>query len=586
MRLKKINSTLLAVALTLAIVSAFLMPAAAVSAEDYGQDWPLTLVGATTLTISQADFEAMASANPSNTYTDSGGNIWRGVALWRLIALVDDGNPDTFNENLASVYSIQLSAADGYIKTIAPPWDGVFEFANNENIFVANEVQLAGTTEFVELPFDYYPLRVSGSDCTSGSQRISTLMQIELLNLPVTEVSVTPASQAVANGATFTIDMNIDTDTASRGWQMNVAFDAAKLTANSVTEGSFLSDYASANGGGTIPAGAATIDNVAGTITIPGYAITGAGTDGPTGTGTLCTISFTAKTGIDDFASIAPTGVVIADVTGTAIPGPVAMGGTVAIGNVPMPDLIVSAASAARVDDTTYTITYTITNQGNAAAGACTTSIVIDGGAPITVACPALDAGASDTQTTAAQTVTDGSDTIVIAADSAGVVAESNEGNNTRTITYATVGGDGDTPINGNIQAKLLLTVPAGIDPWNLVQGNNDITGSANVKCNTDWQLQVRDQDAATGGHMTKWLLGVYDSGTKLTAPLNVGCSASVDLSGTPQTIVTGTPAGQSGDDGQNLIINFHQPVFFADPVLTGGYSYHIVVTFTASVTI
>jgi hypothetical protein len=583
LRLKKINSTLLAVALTLAIVSAFLMPAAVVSAD--GQDWPLQLVGATTVNITQAEFEALAAANPAS-YTDADGT-WTGVALWRLIALVDDGDSATFNDALASVYSIQLTAADGYAKTIAPPYAGVFEFARSENIIVAN--QLNGAPIPMTNPAGtkmWYPLRVTGSGCTASSQKVGALVKVELLNLPVTAVSVAPASQAVANGATFTIDMNIDTDTASRGWQMNVNFDASKLTANSVTEGSFLSAYAAANGGMTIPAGAATIDNVAGTITIPGYAIMGAGTGGPTGTGTLCTISFTAKTGIDDFAGITPTGVVIADVTGTAIPGPVATGGTVAIGDVPMPDLVVSALSAAKVSDTTYTVTYTITNQGNAATGACTTSIVIDGGAPITVACPALAALTSDTQTTSAQTLSDASDTIVVTADSAGVVSESNEGNNARTITYAAVGDDGGTSLNGNIAAKLMLTAPADIDPWNLVQGTNDITGSANVKCNTDWQLQVNDEDTTTGGHMTKWMLGVYDSGTKLTAPLNVGCTTSVDLSGTPQTIVTGTTAGQSGDDGQNLTINFHQPVFFADPVLTGGYSYHIVVTFTASVTI
>ena len=80
-------------------------------------------------------------------------------------------------------------------------------------------------------------------------------------------------------------------------------------------------------------------------------------------------------------------------------------------------------------------------------------------------------------------------------------------------------------------------------------------------------------------------MLGNYTLGTKLTAPLTVGCTTSVDLSGTPQTIVTGDPSGQSGNDGQNLTISFHQPVLYADPVLTGGYSYHIVVTFTASVT-
>jgi hypothetical protein len=412
-------------------------------------------------------------------------------------------------------------------------------------------------------------------------------MKIELLNLPVSQVSVSPASQAVANGASFTVNLDINTNTASRGWQMNVNFDATKMQCTGVSEGTFLSSYATANGGGTVAApGTLTWDNVGGTITIPGWAITGAGSGGPSGTGTLCTIAFTAKPSIDNFASITPSSVILSDVLGATIPGTTMTGGTVAIGNVPMPDLVVSALSAAKVTDDTYTITYTVMNQGNDAAAASTTSIVIDGGAPIAVACPALDAGASDTETTAAQTVTSGSDTIQVTADSTGTFSESNESNNSRTITYALVGANGNTTINANIAGKLELTVPPAIDPWNLVVGSNDTSGTANVKCNSNWQVQVSDQDA-TNGHMTKWMPGSgYDLATKLTAPLTVGCLTSIDLSGTPQTIATGTPAGQSGNDGQNLTISFHQPILYADSVLTGGYSYHIVVTFTASITI
>ena len=103
------------------------------------------------------------------------------------------------------------------------------------------------------------------------------MIKIELLNLPVTAVSISPASQAVANGASFTVDLAIDTDTASRGWQANVAFDAAKMQCTGVTEGGFLMDYAIANGGGTVSGGAATIDNTGGLVTIPGYAIIGCG---------------------------------------------------------------------------------------------------------------------------------------------------------------------------------------------------------------------------------------------------------------------------------------------------------------------
>jgi len=34
------------------------------------------------------------------------------------------------------------------------------------------------------------------------------------------------------------------------------------------------------------------------------------------------------------------------------------------------------------------------------------------------------------------------------------------------------------------------------------------------------------------------------------------------------------------------LAVTFSQQVLYSDPVLTGGYSYHIVVAFTASSTI
>jgi hypothetical protein len=335
-----------------------------------------------------------------------------------------------------------------------------------------------------------------------------------------------------------------------------------------------------------VSGGAATIDNTGGLVTIPGYAITGAGAGGPTGTGTLCTLSFTAKASVDNSASLTPSSVVIADVSGNAIAGPVVTGGTVAIGAVPMPDLVVSAASAAKASDTTYTITYTVTNQGNDPAGACSTSIVVDGGAPIVVACPALAAGASDTQTTAAQTFTSPSDSIVVTADSAGAVSESSEVNNTRQIIYALASDGGDVIVNGNILAKLDLTTPADIASWVLQQGINNTSGTANVKCNTPWQLQVNDQNGNTKGYMTKWNGVAYDTSVKLANPLWVGSQSSVALSDSNQNIATGDISGQSLDSGQDLTINFAQQVVYSDPVLTGVYSYHVVVTFTASSTL
>ena len=151
MKIPKINRKLILCAvLVLAIVGMFLVPAASVTAA--GQEWPLQLVGATTVNVTQAEFEAMAAANPSNTYTDSDNNTWRGVALWRLIALVDDGDPATFNDALASVYSIKLTAADGYCQDHCPALRWRFRVRRQREHIRSQRSATDGTPDFVELP--------------------------------------------------------------------------------------------------------------------------------------------------------------------------------------------------------------------------------------------------------------------------------------------------------------------------------------------------------------------------------------------------------------------------------------------------
>lgn len=553
--------------------------------------YSLEMIGDSTLDVSQAEFEAMAAATPSNEYVDGSGNTWKGVALWRLIALIDDGDPTTFNYDLTSEYSIVLSALDGYQRTLDPEdFASAFPFIDSEDIFVANKVKLDGTTEWIDLEVDYYPLRVNGAGCTSGSQRVGMLEYIELLNLPElppASVGVSPSSQAVANGADFDIDVDIDTETASRGWGLNVDFDADKMSANSVTEGTFLSDYATANGGGTIPAGAVSIDNTTGHITIPGYAITGAGTDGPTGIGTLCSVSFTAKADVDDYASIDLSNVVISDVTGTTIPDVAVNGGTVAIGSVPLPDLVVSSASttADSVDPNMYTITYTIENIGQADADASTTSIVIDGGTPITIACPALAVGAGDTQTTSTQTLSGTADSILITADSASVIAESNEANNSGSTSYSHVDDQpGDVIYGGTTQMFLELELP---DPANwapLDIGENSADRQMTVTSNTNWQVTV---SGSNDGFMTKYDGTNYDPSVQLHDAFCLNSEYNVILSGSAQILADGTPAEQPLDNlGDVRDVTVMQQVYYIDPVLLSGCNYQVIVTFTASPTI
>ena len=350
----------------------------------------------------------------------------------------------------------------------------------------------------------------------------------------------------------FTVDLAIDTDTASRGWQANVGFDAAKMHCTGITEGGFLKDYAIANGGGTVSGGAATIDNTGGLVTIPGYAITGAGTNGPTGTGTLCTLAFTAKAAVNAFASVTPSPVWWCPTTrASPFPAQWSPAGQWPSATFPCLTWWCRLRPAAKASDTTYTIAYTITNQGNDPAAACSTSIVVDGGSTHSGGLPGPGGWRQRHPDSAAQTFTSPTDTILVTADSAGAVSEGSELNNARQIVYALASDGGDVIINGNILAKLDLTVPADILAWVLEQGPNSISGGANVKCNTPWQLQVNDQDANTNGHMTKWKADAYDTSVKLANALHVGGESTVVLSGSNQLIADGVVADQSGDAGR-----------------------------------
>jgi hypothetical protein len=156
-------------------------------------------------------------------------------------------------------------------------------------------------------------------------------------------VFIDPPTQNVRNGRDFTVDIAINTNTAIRGWQSNLSFDADKLILNSIAEGTFLSKYAAADNSSIMSLGSLVINNTLGTASLPAYAIMG-GTGGPVGTGSLCTLNFTAKDDINDIAVITPEPVNIADINAEAITGVTATAGSVSIGTVPK--LTLTAPSA------------------------------------------------------------------------------------------------------------------------------------------------------------------------------------------------------------------------------------------------
>ena len=106
-----------------------------------------------------------------------------------------------------------------------------------------------------------------------------------------TTVSISPASQTVPQGQTFTVDVYINPAVAIAGATFNLAFNASLLTANSVTQGNLFAGFVTFFNPGTI-------NNTAGTITNIFSAITQSGGGSVTTPGVLATISFTAKTAL------------------------------------------------------------------------------------------------------------------------------------------------------------------------------------------------------------------------------------------------------------------------------------------------
>lgn len=133
--------------------------------------WTLQLNGASTYNMNRSDFQTRRAANTLNT-SDTSGN-WSGMALWRLVALVDDGDPATFSDNLSTQgYTINVTAGDGFTKSFSSA-----VVAHNDSMIVADV--LNGST----LTSDVYPLKLVGPNLSSG-QKVKKIATIQLIGLP------------------------------------------------------------------------------------------------------------------------------------------------------------------------------------------------------------------------------------------------------------------------------------------------------------------------------------------------------------------------------------------------------------------
>ena len=168
----------------------------------YTHEWELTLDGASTYVMPQTEFEEGVACH--EVTWDDGGDIWSGIALWRLIGYVDDETQHDFNDDLATAgYEVNVVAGDGYTKTFASA-----DVAHNDDMIVAN------TLNGEPLEASRFPLRLVGPDLL-GSQKVGQIASIELVGLPEGDASASLG--ATANVVLPTVGIGLDRDSIDYG---------------------------------------------------------------------------------------------------------------------------------------------------------------------------------------------------------------------------------------------------------------------------------------------------------------------------------------------------------------------------------
>jgi hypothetical protein len=125
-------------------------------------------------------------------------------------------------------------------------------------------------------------------------------------------VSVSPSTQNVATGETFTVDITIDPSISIAGAQFDLSFNPALVNGDSVTEGNLLKQGGAGTyfSPGTINNIAGTITGVAGAITTPGQSVSSQGV--------FATIEMTAKS-VDGTSTLNLSNVIVGDLSGNPV---------------------------------------------------------------------------------------------------------------------------------------------------------------------------------------------------------------------------------------------------------------------------
>jgi hypothetical protein len=166
-----------------------------VEVKTVGQSWTLDLAGAISSPVTRDSYQSCSSPSCHGTnWQDANGQNWVGVPLWLLMGEVDDGDSHSdaaYNKLLANAgYTVEIVSTDGTTITL-----------NSQAIKQDNQILVANLVNDGELPEQYYPLRLVGSD-VQNNQMVGQIAKI-ILNVP--SATVPTATAVPENSGSLTI---------------------------------------------------------------------------------------------------------------------------------------------------------------------------------------------------------------------------------------------------------------------------------------------------------------------------------------------------------------------------------------------
>ena len=138
--------------------------------------------------------------------------------------------------------------------------------------------------------------------------------------------------------------------------------------------------------------------------------------------------------------------------------------------------------------------------------------------------------------------------------------------------------------MDASFGAFLDLTTPDLVTFPSLALGANSVASSLNVKCNTNYAVEVSN---ANGWKMAEWNGTAFvPSGRSLKNAMSITADGRTVTAGSPSLLVDGGVAGQNGMAGEDYAFTLAQQLEYADPMLPSGRSYHLIMEFLAYVTL